>query len=87
MVGDLAAAVDLYHGDIAAGQQVLGFAGHALSEHGRMFHHPKLVFRALVAGVGEGFHGVENRAVFGQAERDDFHHSTTFTIGCEVSAR
>ena len=73
MVGNLAAAINLYYGNIVAYQQVLGLAGQALCEHGRVLDHPQFVFRFSRACGVERFHGFESWQVFDQTFLYDFH--------------
>ena len=73
MIGDLAAAVDLHYGNIIAYEQMLGFAGEALGEHGWMLHHPQFIFGGFVARVVKCFHGFKHGRVIGQAQLHGFH--------------
>jgi hypothetical protein len=71
VVGDLAAAIDLQHRDVARGQHVLGPAGLAEGEHRRVLDQPELVGLWPVAAVGEGLHGAPDRRVGLAAEAAD----------------
>ncbi|MNE57963.1 hypothetical protein D3C80_1529640 [compost metagenome] len=63
VIGHLAAAIALHHGDVTGGEQMLGLAGLALGVDGIVLHHPELVRRLAGAAVGEGLHGVPYRLV------------------------
>ena len=67
MIGDLAAAVGLDHRDITRTEQVLGLAGLALGEHGRMLDHPELGGGILIARVGEISHRLPGGQVVASA--------------------
>src|SRR5690606_29508311 len=63
VVGDLAAAVDVQHRNVARGQHVLGAAGLAEGEHRFVLDQPQLVGRGRVTRVGEGLHRAPDRLV------------------------
>src|SRR5690606_26581623 len=63
VVGDLAAAVDVQHRDVARGEHVLGAAGLAEGEHRIVLDQPQLVGRGRVTRVGEGLHRAPDRLV------------------------
>ncbi len=90
--GDLPAAVGGDHGDVARGQQVVRAAREALGEMGCVLAHPEGIGRVVGALRGEGLHGVHGLAQVRPPEHPHLHRrvldqSTTFTIGCEESAR
>ena len=67
VVGNLTAAVDLDDGDVAAQQEVFGFAGQPLGEYGRVFNQPDFIFGVGRARGVEGFHGFKGGGVVGFA--------------------
>ena len=87
MVGNLAAAIDLDNGDAGAAEQVFGLAGQALGEHRIVFHHPQFVFGIGISFGAELLHRFEYRQIGAAPQKDGFHYSTTFTIGCAVRLR
>ena len=56
VIGDLPAAVDLDHGDVAGGEHVARVCIHAEREHRRMLEQPDLVGRIRIARVGDALH-------------------------------
>ena len=63
MVGNLAAAIHLYHRDVTGKQHMLSFAGLALGEHRRVLKQPDFISGIFVASIGETLHGMPDRLV------------------------
>ena len=68
VVGDLAAAVARHHGNVADVEQVFAPPCQAQGVDRRMFGEPDLVGRGRIARAVERTHGLQRRAVFGDAE-------------------
>ncbi len=86
--GDLAAAVGGDHGHPVRVQHVLRLARQPLGEDGRVLAEPEFVFGRSRAGGREVLHRLVRGQVIHPPQHPHLHgYSTTFTIGCEVSAR
>ncbi len=66
VIGDLTAAVHLHHRNFARKQQMLGLAGLALREYGRMLQQPDLVATVGITRIGEMLHGLPGSPILDQ---------------------
>ncbi|GAB1423472.1 hypothetical protein MASR2M16_07060 [Thauera terpenica] len=87
VIGDLSATVDVHQRD-GGGivQQVLRLARLAEGVHRRVLQQPDLIFAVGATPGCVGTHGLERRRVVHHTQTLD-DHSTTLTMGCEVSSR